>query len=123
MPDGLNIEVRGADNLSRTARAAATAFQNLIDANRAAARAVATRAAPPRRTGQLAASVGVLDANVREGVVGSALVYAPVIEFGWPAHGIEAQGFLADAADAAWTEVQDLYADNADRILADVKGV
>lgn len=123
MADGLKIEVRGAANLSRTAYAAARDFRDLSETNRAAARAVAARARPPRRTGRLAGSIGVADVSPTEASAGSGLVYAPVIEYGWPAHGIEGAHFLAEAADAAWIEVQNLYADTVDRTLADVKGV
>ena len=122
MADGFDVEVRGARNLSRTAGGAAREFRDLTDPNRAAAQRVAAAARPPRRTGRLAASIGVTDVSPTEAVVGSALVYAPVIEFGWAVHGIEARGFLADAANAAWGDVQNVYADEVDRTLATVKG-
>jgi hypothetical protein len=123
MADGLSVEVRGADRLSRSAAEAADAFQDLIDVNRRAAAGVAQAARPPRLTGALAASIRVLDANVREGVAGSSLVYAGVIEHGWPARGIEGAGYMAAALDARYAATVDLYADHVDRTLATVKGI
>ena len=122
MADGFTVEIRGVDRLARTAHAAANDFRDLTEPNRAAATAVASRARPPRRTGRLAASIGVLDVSPTEAAVGSGVVYAPVIEYGWPAHGIEAAGFLADAADAAWGATQDEYGKFVDDVLATVKG-
>lgn len=60
----------------------------------------------PRLTGELASSITteLVDSKLRT-VVGinpasPAKVYAPIIEFGWSAHGIEAQPFMRPAAEA-----------------------
>jgi phage gpG-like protein len=121
MPDGMRIEVRGADRLARTSAEAADELRDLTEANRRAAEGIREATSPPRLSGRLAASLTVT-ASPTEGTVGSDLVYAPVIEFGWPAHGIEARRFLSNAADARWNETIDVYADYVDDALADVKG-
>lgn len=122
MADGLTVQVRGADTLARTAAAAADDLRDLAQVNRAAASAVASAARPPRRTGRLAASIGVQDVSATEATVGTSIVYGAVIEYGWPAHGIEARYYLADAADASWQTVQNLYADAVDDAIRHVKG-
>lgn len=89
-------------------------------ANRAWAQSVLQAANPPRRSGALAGSLRV-EASETEGAVVSDLVYAPVIEHGWPGHGIEARHFLQTAADRQ-AERLDPYMDTIDDALAGVEG-
>jgi len=119
---GPTIEVRGADRLARTARAAARDLRDLAAANRRVADGIMRAARPPRRTGRLAASL-TPSATATEATVSSPLVYAPVIEFGWPGHNIEATHFLADALDARYGPTVAIYADTVDQALAQVKGI
>jgi hypothetical protein len=120
---GLKVEVKGAARLGRTARAAAAELRNLTAVNRAAATRIRNATSPPVRTGRLAASIQVLDAGPAEATVGSSLVYAPVIESGWAAHGIEARHFLQHAADSQSTACVGDYFAAVDDALAGVKGI
>ena len=74
------------------------------------------RSTAPRRTGALAASVGGsgqrMSAEVR-----SQIVYAGVIHWGWPAHGIEPQPWLSDAAQATEPQWIDYHWDEVDSIV------
>lgn len=98
-------------------------MRDLTAANRAGAERIAAAASPPRKSGRLAASIQVTGAGPTEATVGSGLIYAPVIEYGWRAHGIEGRHFLASAADGQTTAVVDGYYRAVDGALAHVKGI
>lgn len=98
------VRVDGLPALRRELRALAGDVDDLKDANAAAARIVAAAAAAraPHRTGRLAASIrgnrAVSRATVLAG--GARLPYAGPVHYGWPAHHIEANPFVTDAAEA-----------------------
>jgi phage gpG-like protein len=120
--NGVTIELRGADRLARTLAGAADDLRNLTAANRAAADGIARAAHPPRRSGRLASSI-TTSATATAATVGSSLVYAPVIEYGWAAHGIEATRFLTTAAENRKTATVGIYEDAVNDAVGSVKGV
>lgn len=96
------VVVDGLRPLRRALRALALDVDDLKAANQAVSTLVANAAAAraPRRSGRLAASVrgsrALSRATVRAG--GAALPYAGPVHYGWPAHGIEPNPFVVDAA-------------------------
>jgi hypothetical protein len=96
------VKVDGLKPLRRNLRRLGNDLSDLKDANQQAASIVASAGAgrAPKRSGNLAGSVrgnrAVGRAIVRAG--GAAVPYAGPVHWGWPAHGIEAQPFIADAA-------------------------
>ncbi|MFC4127385.1 hypothetical protein [Nocardia rhizosphaerae] len=119
------VRVYGADNLARTLDAAAARMGELSEPARAAARATlaAARGLAPRRTGTLANSLqaGVWGPNTA--AVTSALPYAGVIHWGWPAREIPARPFVTEAAqttEPAWVA---RYEQHVTRTLDTVKGI
>lgn len=90
-------EVIGQQRLQATLRAAQHQIANLDTGEGARMVEQRARAAAPKRSGLLASSVRARDAGKGQSVVASSLVYAPVIHYGWPAHGITARPFLTEA--------------------------
>jgi phage gpG-like protein len=115
------ITVRGADTLARTARAAARDLADLRAVNAAVARRIAAAANPPRRSGRLAASI-TPSSTATEAVVSSGLVYAPVQEYGWAAHGIEGRHFLQTAFDTQRAATVGAYDDAVNDAVRQIKG-
>lgn len=108
---GVDIAVRvdGARELRSALRKLKGDANDLKEANAAAAAIVANAAAAraPHRSGRLAATVrgnkAVGRAQVRGG--GASVPYAGPVHWGWPAHGIEGNPFIPDAAqdtEATW---------------------
>jgi hypothetical protein len=97
--DGGSVRVEGLSRLSATLRRAKIDISDLKAATMKAAATVAqaAQASSPRRTGTLAGSVHGNRATARA-TVSSRLVYAGVIHWGWPAHNIEPQPFVSQAA-------------------------
>ena len=91
------MTVQGDDTFRRTLAAAADDLEHLDQSE--SARMVGQRAAAraPKRSGTLAASVQARDLGNGTAVVGSSLIYAPVIHYGWAAHHISPQPFLTEA--------------------------
>lgn len=117
------VRVDGADRLRKTMKAAGVKLRDLSAVNRRTAAKVAQAAGPstPRRTGALAASVRP-QGTQKVAAVRSALVYAPVIHFGWPGHNIEAQPWLYDTAVDTEPEWSTYYEDEIDKILDTIHG-
>lgn len=117
------VKVIGAENLQRTLGNASRELSDLRGANTAAGAFVssASKAAAPRVTGMLAASVR---ANaVDDGTeIGSSLVYAGPIHNGWPRHHIVAQPFIRETAARTQPTWVGMYATNIQRIVAKVRG-
>lgn len=116
-------EVEGAATLAATLRAASARLDHLDTAPGKAAREVELRArdAAPHRSGRLAASiVGRVEAG--DAVVGSTLVYAPVIHNGWPGHNIRANPFLIPVAEQSAGSWLGAYTDEVRAILTTVRG-
>lgn len=118
------LRVDGARQLRTSMRRAGIDMRELRETHAEAARLVAARADPPRRTGRLAATIRAAGTQTQAVVrAGYARVpYAPVIHWGWPARGIRAQPFLTEAAQAsepAWVE---LYTRHVEQILNTIEG-
>ena len=120
------VEVKGAAELARTLRRAGHSLEDLKDANAKVAQFVVARAdsKAPRRTGALAESARPSRAAGRARVmVGRASVpYAGPIHWGWEARNIPAQPWVAETAQDNLTQIETLYLDGIDAVLATVKG-
>lgn len=123
---GAHLRVDGARRLRRDLRQVAGDLEDLKVANAAAAATVAAAAAAraPHRTGRLAGSVRGNRAASRATVAagGAAVPYAGPIHWGWPAHGIEARPFIADAAVATEPTWLPMYVADIDRATDRVRG-
>lgn len=119
-------ELKGAARLRRTLRQAGDDLEDMKDANTRAAKIVEEGAIGlvPVLTGDLARSIrssGTKTAGVvRAG--SKALPYAGVIHWGWPAHGITANPFAADAAKLTEPTWGRIYEEAVDKALARIKG-
>lgn len=83
---------------------------DLTPVDAAAARLIAGRARPPRRTGTLASSLTAIG-----GTVTVLARYGPFVH--WGARGVPARPFLTDAADQAEDAVVDLYTRHLEQLL------
>jgi hypothetical protein len=121
------LRVEGARNLLRTLKRAGIEINDLRVAHGAASQVVAEKARvnAPKVTGRLAASVrgsGTKAAALTR--AGNASVpYAGPIHWGWPARNIQAQPFLADAAEETQQVWLPIYEEALDRVLAQIRGV
>lgn len=122
MPDGLRVEVLGADTLARTLDGAAHDLADMSDANRKAGQLLAQHAAgsAPRRTGRLAGSIRVTDVGKGGVSVGSTVKYGPFQEFG--TRYVRATYFLTGTLARDDGPVIDVYETAIDRTLAQVRG-
>lgn len=126
MTRGPVFAVEGGDRLRATMTAAGAKLADLTRVHRRTAAKVAATALPatPVRSGALAATVrpgaSKTTAMVRAGA--GAVVYAPVIHFGWPAHHIPAQPWILTAAQSTQDEWTGYYEDEIDKILNTIHG-
>lgn len=120
---GTVIKVDGLDELQRQLRRVKNTEldEEMKEIHQDIAKEIARRAAPKVPIGETmrlwksVRSAGtVRDAIGRAG--GASVPYAPVIHWGWAAHGIAARPFLQDAAREIETDVVDRY----DRHVADM---
>lgn len=118
------IEVRGADRLARTMRAAGRDLADLSAANKDAAGTVRQAAVnrAPVRTGALRSSIRA-DGTPTDAVVTAGAVYAGVIEYGWPRRNITAAGYLRDGLDTTQPATLRVYVDALGEALDHVKGI
>lgn len=121
---GESVEIIGLPELQSTLHRAAVGIANMDRAGRAAAQLVTAsgRSQAPRRTGRLAASIHASESKQGSTSIGSNLVYAPVIHWGWPGHNISANPFLSRALDQNADRILDLYTRDAATALGKVKG-
>lgn len=124
MSDARTVEVIGADRFARTMHDAAREIAQMDDAADAAGRLVAAQgsANAPRVTGLLARSVRAESDGAGGTVIGSALIYAPVIHNGWAGHNIAANPFLSRALDQRAEQVADAYGRELGKAISHVKG-
>lgn len=118
------VKVEGMRRLRRELKRAGVDLSDLRDVNLQAAQTVAGAVLPPRRTGRLAGSIRP-GASRTAGVVragGARIPYAGPIHWGWPAHRIEAQPFLVDAAQRTEPTWVEQYMTELDRVLANIAG-
>lgn len=103
MPNAVGFRVEGLSSVVRGLQALGSDVEDLKDAFAAIAREAAERAAAaaPRKRGALAADIRGNRAKSKAVVTAgrSSIPYAGPINYGWPARGIEAAGFM-QAADA-----------------------
>lgn len=118
-----NVTVVGADRLAMTMRAAAHDLADMSTSNRAVGEVVRARAASlaPKVTGRLAGSVRP-SYDGGEVVIASGLVYAPPINYGWPAHNIVAQPFMVNAVEDSRTAVVARYSSDVGQAIKQIKG-
>jgi phage gpG-like protein len=123
MADRPQVRIEGLDRFLRTMGQATDELANLEDAATATGDLVAAEAGrrAPRRTGRLSSSI-VAGVGPNQTVVGSDLVYAPVIHWGWPARNIEPEPFLVEAAEATRPSWEEAYQTDVQKTLDDVKG-
>lgn len=119
MSDGVRIEVKGAQELSRTLGAAARNLLDMTEPNQAAGQQVARSAAAkaPRRTGRLAGSLRPLRVSRTDVQVGTSTTYAGFQEYG--TRHVRARYYLTGALAELTT---DPYADYVDDVLDNVRG-
>lgn len=119
------VRVSGARELRAALKRAGVSLQDLKDANEAVGQLVADAAKPegPRRTGRLVGSVRPAKAAGRARVMagGASVPYAGPIHWGWPARGITAQPFIADAAQATEGQWLGQYQEALDDIIRTVE--
>ena len=120
---GATVKFEGADRLRSTLRSAASDLGDLSAPGREAGSIVAASASAraPRRTGQLAGSVSY-EARGNDVSVGSALVYAPIQEYGNPRRGIRPQPYLNPALDESTDQIATSYEQALDGVVAQIKG-
>lgn len=118
----MNVKITGLRETLRSMEKAGTGAQDLKDLMTSLSAIVISAAQPPRDSGQLSATVrpgrGKTKAVIRAG--GARTPYAGVVHYGWPARGIAAQPFLADAITRTRPQIlaqldkglQDLLRDN-----------
>lgn len=117
------IRVRGDARLAATLTAAGRDVAELDDAAAAAGRLVtaAAKRRTPRRSGRLAGSIRSTPAGGSVSIW-SPVVYAGVIEYGWPRRTIAAAAMIRGAVDASRPRVVELYRKDAQRVCDTVKG-
>jgi phage gpG-like protein len=118
-----NVTIEGQDTLARTLDDAAGKLAEMPEADAKAAAIVAGHAKTlaPKRSGRLAGSIGV----TRDGpdtYVAATVVYAGVIEYGWPRHNIAANPYMAPAAEYAEPAVSAVYGDAVAQAISRVRG-
>jgi phage gpG-like protein len=120
---GPRVELVGADTFDRTLDQAADAISDMKGATEKTATLIVAdaRARAPRRTGRLASSI-TGDVQPNQSLVGSDLVYAPVIHWGWPDRNIAPQPFLLEAAEGTETQWVGYFEDDITKAISKVRG-
>jgi hypothetical protein len=116
-----SVRVEGLNRAVRDLQRAGLEVGDLKDAFGKIARlgaSVATGFAP-RRTGRLAGNIRPNKARNSARIVagGARVPYAGVINYGWPARGIAASGFMQRADESIGDEAPDLLIRNINRII------
>lgn len=121
------VDIDGLRRLRSTLRKAGGDIKDLRQANRDAAESIvpiAAGMAPIGKTGNLKASVRAA-ATVKAGIVRlgrKAVPYAGVVHYGWPARGIPARPFAADAAINNQHVWQQAYFDAIEDAIKKIEG-
>ena len=120
------VRVEGAREFRATCKKAAVDLSSMQETHWKASALVWRKAVPrtPKRTGRLAASVrnaGTKTAAiVRAG--SSAVPYAGVIHWGWPARNIAPQPWIADTAAESRDEWLAVYEAGVQKVLNTIRG-
>lgn len=119
MADGIQVQVQGAEQLSRTLNAAARQLQDQRPANLDAGQQLMRTAMgkAPRRTGRLRGSITTLRADQVQVQVGSTVRYAGYQNYGTRHN--RPTYFLTGALGQLTLEPYDKY---ADKVMGTVKG-
>ncbi len=120
---GPRAEIVGVARFDQTLDAAAEAIDNMeraIEATNTLIAADARRRAP-RLSGRLASSI-TTGAEKNQALIGSDLVYAPVIHWGWPARGISPSLFLVEAAEQTRSQWIGYFEEDMETAISKVKG-
>jgi hypothetical protein len=118
-----SVTVKGLDRLLSTLRQAEADISDMVTAvdKTGALVAAEARRRAPVRSGRLAGSI--FDSKERNlSAVGSDVIYAPPIHWGWKARGISPNRFLYDAAQDTETIWLRFWETDIGRALAGVKG-
>ena len=118
---GLWVEVKGVSAFTHAMGDMAQSLGDWTEVHARTARVVASaaRASAPRKTGRLAGSITPRPSRFKAGIV-SALVYAPPVHWGWPAHHVEAHPFVSLAASRTEPIWVRFYQDEINERLAEV---
>ena len=116
------VSVQGVREVNRALRKVGAGTKEMSALHRTIARGVApevsaeftARTVAP--TGRLAASMRPR-ATARKASVVSTLVYAPIIEYGWPARGIEPTGSAAAVLERRAAGIVELYSHEVSAII------
>lgn len=118
MAKGPAVKVEGAREVRKALKAVDGGTRNMTNVHRAVAQSVVPAAVGRTRrgrTGALASSYKVR-ASAAKAAITSALVYAPIQEFGWPRRGIRESLALSGAVESERGAIVDQYT----RAVADV---
>lgn len=122
----VSIEVDGLRKLRADLKRMGDDLADVKDANQRAGQLVAGEAEQraPRRTGTLAGSGRASRSASRATVMfgGARVPYAGPVHYGWPAHNIDPQPFVVEAAQATEHEWLPLYEDEIARAVDKVAG-
>ena len=121
MPDGVRVEVQGLRQVNAALRKVDGHARDLTVLHKSIAAEVAPVAsanAPRGPSGGLAASYKSSGTKARAAIV-SRLVYAPVIEFGWPRRNIEAAEPASRAVDSMAGTIERREREGIEAIIAD----
>lgn len=118
MADGATITVEGGPELRAALKALDADLRDLSGLHRSIASdlVAAIEASAPRESGKLAGSFRPSGTRTTA-KARSSLVYAPVIEYGWPGHNIAAQGYAARALAALTSSIMAKYRAGVENLL------
>ena len=118
------VRVDGLRKLRRDLRQLPDGMADLKDANQRAGQLVVQAARPPRKSGRLAQAGRASRAAGRVTVLwgGARVPYAGPVHWGWPAHNIEPQPFVVEAAQRTEPQWLELYLEDVDKLLQPIYG-
>ena len=122
----LRLDAKGLGRLARTLKQAGADMGDLKAAYKRATEVVKpeVKDLTPVRSGRLRRTIRT-GATQKAGVVragNGSVVYAGVINYGWPGHHIEPKWFMQDGLISAEAEVDGIFADAMDKAIQQIKG-
>lgn len=122
----IRLDAKGLGRLARTLKQAGADMGDLKAAYKRAAEVVKpeVKDLTPVRSGRLRRTIRT-GATQKAGVVragNGSVVYAGVINYGWPGHHIEPKWFMQDGLISAEAEVDGIFADAMDKAIQQIKG-
>lgn len=122
MADQTKIELDGDRELRATLARAENDLEELDQSENGRLVEQRARAGAPKLSGALANSVRASDAAGGTVEIASDLIYAAPIHYGWPAHNISPNPFLAEALADSESVIEANNLREANRILERVRG-